>query len=495
MAKDQSNFHEPTLPEPLLRPQPKGLPLPIAHLGPLRAPTQALADLTQAPVEIGFQSLLAVSSLATQPLADVETLVGQAPLSLFLLTVAASGERKSSCDKLAIKPVQAWEEDQFTAYVRCRDTYTFEREVFENMHRKHVKAHSGSEGDAVIDSNVPQAPIAPIVPRKILSDMTYEGLLHHFEDGDPSVGIFSDEGGQFFGGHAMSKENQLKSAAGLSKLWDAAPLNRTRAGHELTTFRHRRGCLHVMLQDGVAESVFSNETLRDQGFLSRCLIAYPESRIGKRFISEAKEDFEKRSAALEKLAEFHGLISNLLSLPPSDSGNPRELAPPLVKLAPQARSLLVVFANEVERQQHKDGDLAHITGFASKAAEQAARIAGVLALLKDAKTQVVTPAVMIDAIQLTAWYVSEAQRALDAGQVDLNLQTAERLRVWLQLKFPNRSFDKRTIVRNGPAAIRDTKMVETLLNILETNHWVVREPVRSTGGKKTAQTWRVVSDV
>ncbi|WP_227271566.1 DUF3987 domain-containing protein [Roseobacter weihaiensis] len=83
-----------------------------------------------------------------------------------------------------------------------------------------VRAYSGGDGD-VIETDAPQAPMAPIIPRKVLSDVTYEGLLHHFEDGDPSVGIFSDEGGQIFGGHAMSKDNQLKTSAGLSKLWDA----------------------------------------------------------------------------------------------------------------------------------------------------------------------------------------------------------------------------------------------------------------------------------
>lgn len=217
MAKDTLDTHTLNTPEPLLRARPQGLPLPLAHLGPLRAPTQALADLTQAPVEIGAQSLLAVSSLATQSRADVETLAGNAPLSLFFLTVAPSGERKSSCDKLAMAPVQTWEEEQFTAYLHRRNTYEVELEAFESLHRKHVKARSGGDGD-VVESDAPQAPVAPIIPRKVLSDMTYEGLLHHFEDGDPSVGIFSDEGGQLFGGHAMSKDNQLKTSAGLSKV-------------------------------------------------------------------------------------------------------------------------------------------------------------------------------------------------------------------------------------------------------------------------------------
>ncbi|WP_299680586.1 YfjI family protein [uncultured Roseobacter sp.] len=453
-----------------------------------------MADLTLAPIEIGFQSLLAVSSLATQPLADVETLAGKAPLSLFFLTVAPSGERKSSCDKLAMEPVQTWEEDQFAAYLHSRKSYEFELEVFESLHRKQVRVCSGSDGD-VIETNAPQAPIAPIVPRKVLSDVTYEGLLHHFEDGDPSVGIFSDEGGQIFGGHAMSKDNQLKTSAGLSKVWDGAPLNRTRAGDTLTTFRHRRGCLHLMVQTGVAESVFSNETFRDQGLLSRCLISQPQSRIGQRLISEGADELQKRTAAKQTLADFHTRITGLLSQPHCTNGNPRELSPPTLELSPDARSRLVTFANEVERQQGKDGDLAHIAGFASKTAEQAARIAGVFSVLADPTTRVVTATVMWDAIRLMAWYLTEAQRALDVGHVDPSLHMAERLRVWLLDKMPREAFDKRTIVRFGPTSIRDTKTVEKLLGILERHHWIVRIPSTPVSGKKAATTWRVLSDV
>lgn len=161
-----------------------------------------------------------------------------------------------------------------------------------------------------------------------------------------------------------------------------------------------------MLQDGVAESVFANETLRDQGFLPRCLIAQPQTRIGQRFITESEEDALNCAAAKDELDSFHDLINTLLSQPPSTKSNPRELAPRTLKLSPRARSSLIDFANEVERQQGRDGDLAHITGFASKAAEQAARIAGVFTLLIESSSSVVNQPVMLGAIHSMTWYLS-----------------------------------------------------------------------------------------
>ena len=55
--------------------------------------------------------MLGLAALAVQGLADAETLHGRSPASLFLLTVAQSGERKSACDRLAMKAVTTFEQD------------------------------------------------------------------------------------------------------------------------------------------------------------------------------------------------------------------------------------------------------------------------------------------------------------------------------------------------------------------------------------------------
>ena len=86
-------------PQPLLRETAQGAPYPVHALGPLRSAAEAVQGMTLAPVAIPAQSALAVASLAVQGHADVETLAGPAPLSLYALTIAESGERKSSCDR------------------------------------------------------------------------------------------------------------------------------------------------------------------------------------------------------------------------------------------------------------------------------------------------------------------------------------------------------------------------------------------------------------
>ena len=79
-------------------------PYPIAALGDvLGGAAQSIAAKCQCAPALAAQSIIAVASLAAQRLADVRMPYGQTrPLSLFLFTVAASGERKSTADNEAL---------------------------------------------------------------------------------------------------------------------------------------------------------------------------------------------------------------------------------------------------------------------------------------------------------------------------------------------------------------------------------------------------------
>ncbi len=114
---DAPTFHlkaepfAPEAPQPLLREIAPAVAFPAEALGPLRKAVEAVQDISQAPVAIAAQSALAVASLAVQGFANVETLGGDVPCSLFCLTVAESGERKSTCDKLLMKALRGHERD------------------------------------------------------------------------------------------------------------------------------------------------------------------------------------------------------------------------------------------------------------------------------------------------------------------------------------------------------------------------------------------------
>ena len=107
--------YQPEGPQPLVREIAPGAAYPVRALGPLAPAVEAVQGMTQAPVAIPAQSALAVASLAVQGFADVEALGGPRPLSLYALTVARSGERKSACDAPLMSGLRDHEREQSRA--------------------------------------------------------------------------------------------------------------------------------------------------------------------------------------------------------------------------------------------------------------------------------------------------------------------------------------------------------------------------------------------
>jgi hypothetical protein len=274
-------------PRPLTRELPEPDPFPVDALGGvLGDAAQAIHDKTQAPLPICGQSVLAAATLATQAHADIELPTGQRrPLSAFYLSIAATGERKSACDHEALWPVRKREAALREKYDIDLEPWCNDMDAWESQ-RKQILGDKGKHSNraskkAALDTLGP-APTKPLFPMLRCDEPTLEGLAKLFATGHPSLGIFSAEGGQFIAGHGMNAENKLKTAAGLSKIWDGEAITRVRAGDGSMTLPGRRLCLHLMVQPDVASIMLSDAVLMDQGLLSRVLVSAPESVVGTR---------------------------------------------------------------------------------------------------------------------------------------------------------------------------------------------------------------------
>jgi hypothetical protein len=162
-------------------------------------------------------------------------------------------------------------------------------------------------------------------------------------------------------------------------------------------------------------------------------------------------------------------------------------------LTPDARALLVAFSDAIEAAQAPGGDLAHITGAASKAAEQAARIAGVLTLWRDLHAPAVDARDMADAIDLAQFYLSEASRLASAATVSAEIDRAETLRRWLLDTWQEPEVLVRDVVRLGPNPLRESPKARAALGILEAHGWLVAlEAGTVVRGAARAEAWRIV---
>lgn len=118
-----------------------------------------------------------------------------------------------------------------------------------------------------------------------------------------------------------------------------------------------------------------------------------------------------------------------------------------------------------------DPEVRAVQDFAAKAAEHAARIAGVLTIYDNPNADEIAEEAMACAVELASWYVGEAIRLQRAGLTDPKLIAAQKLLEWLQpqggepIKF-------RDILQYGPGDARTKKAAETSLTVLSEHGWV-----------------------
>lgn len=173
--------------------------IPFTHSDRCARPWRRCRASRKPPLAIPAQSALAVASLAVQAFADVETLGGIRPLSIYALTVARSGERKSACDAPLMAALRDHEREQAKA----------QRDAMESWHNAHAlwkgererilgdakKGKGEKRAAAQADLEAPgKEPDAPPSADRTVTEPTFQGLTKLFAHGQPSLGLFSDEG-------------------------------------------------------------------------------------------------------------------------------------------------------------------------------------------------------------------------------------------------------------------------------------------------------------
>lgn len=466
-AVDQTQKNDGTFasaPEPLRRPLALAAPYPLEALGDvLGAAAEAIHAVVQAPAGLCGQSILAAASLAAQAHADVLVDGRPEPLSLWHVTVGESGERKSAADRWALQAHREHERALSAEYGHAIAAYEVDASAYKAAARK---AEGGKKIAAAIRDALhalgtpPERPLSPLL---LVPEATLEGLHKLYQSGRPSLGLFNDDAGDFLDGHAMNRDNRTKSAAGFSKLWDSGEFSRIRAGDGAAKCYGRRLAMHVMVQPVIAERVLSDDVLCGQGFLPRCLLAWPTSTAGTRQYVET--DLSRDPA----LARYWSRMADLLATaPPLRTGTRNELEPRVLSLAPDAKARWVQVANAIEADMA--GDFASAKAWASKGAAQVLRIAGVLTLVEQPEAGVIRLATIERAAQLAMYHLAEAARIVGTAGIPTSVKHAEMLRDWCWEKGFTRIYS--TIAMNqGPNAIRTNAAFTAAMQCLERFGW------------------------
>lgn len=484
----------PELRQPLRRAVLSSQEYPVTGLGPtLRAVSEAIQRIVRCPLSIAAQATLAAACLSVQGLADVVLPTGaKRPVSLYLVVVGETGERKTAADDRALDGTIAREQELIERTRGELHTYEQDLAAWKSQREQILRDKKSfptrdSKRQELLVLGPP--PATPLTPMLTCQEPSFEGLYLLLRGGWPSVGVFSNEGGQFLGGYAMNDDNRLKTAAGLSAFWDGTDVKRVRAGDGASALSGRRLCLHLQIQPLVATRLFSDPILRDQGLLSRILAVQPESIMGTRFWREPSDndfaqinDFKKQ------------VLSNLRLTLPLRPDTTNELAPRLIQFDSEARAAWIKFHDHIEALIKPGGPLEPVKGLANKIPEQAARIACVRELFDNPHVTTLSRKSLAGALLVGQFYLREAIRIQQIASANQDILLAERLLNWLQTQWSDEYVSLAEIYQRGPSQIRDRATASHVVGILQAHGWLVLVGPAEVAGVQRRMAWRIVRE-
>lgn len=410
-------------------------PYPLDALpGKIAAAVEEVAGFVKAPLPMVASSALAALSLAAQAHIDVKRAEKlQGPCSLFLLTIADSGERKSTCDSFFTNPIRTYQDEQALLMKPELEQHTAELAAWDAIRAGLLAAikDAAKSGKPTSDlkgqlcAHEQAEPRAPRVPKLILGDETPENLAWGLARKWPSAGVVSSEAGIVFGAHGMGKESVMRNMALLNLMWDGGTHDVGRRTSESFTVKGARLTVALQVQDATLRSFFdkTGALARGTGFLARFLVAWPESTQGTRHFTEAPECWPH-------LATFHRRIADLLAdAVPMDSEG--ALSPALLTLAADAKAAWIDYHDAIEGQLSSGGDLYDVRDVASKSADNAARLAMLFHVFKYGTSGAVGVDAMSNATRIAAWHLNESRRFFGEIALPAEQANAARLDRWL----------------------------------------------------------------
>jgi Protein of unknown function (DUF3987) len=487
---------KPEMPRPLMREMPKAEPFPVESLGAILGnAARAINDRVQSPMALCGNSVLATATLAAQAHVDVVLPIGNnraKPISGYFITIAETGERKTESDHHAMPSVRERERQLRDEYDAKRESYVNDKVAWDKARDEVVKQSKGNRLaiKAALDKIGPP-PIAPLEPMLTSTEPTFEGLCKQSATHQPSLGIFNNEGGQFIGGHGMKDENKLRTAGGLSELWDGQPARRVRAGDGASMYPGRRVSGHIMVQPEVSDILLNDPLLASQGLLSRLLVVQPESAAGTRMPRKEKPE------TAEHLKKYNDALLKLMQRqPPLRKGKANELEPRPLPLSVEANTRWFEFVEHVEKSIGRNGELEPIKGFANKMPEHAARLAAVLTVVENINAHEISVETLERGIALAEHYATEALRIFEAARANKDLVLAQRLLHWMQQSWNENAISLPDIYQRSLNAIRDKATAARLVAILVDHGWLKRiEGGAEIDGHYRREAWEIVKVV
>lgn len=440
----------------------------------------ALHYQVKAPIPICVISILGAASIACSAGHRVMRFNGlSSNIALFLLAIAASGERKTTCDKLASRALVEVEKmlhDRFN-----QETITFEA-AFANwktlrsgvsaaLKRAAASGKDTFDLEARLTEIIAQKPAKPIPGSILINDITPEALIEHLAN-NLFAGLFSNEAGAIFSAKTMNNLGVLNIA------WDGGSIRVNRKNQPPLIVDSATLTLCLMVQPEVLQKFLANkgDLGRSSGFLARILMCYPISTQGQRFEELTNFDYST------DLDEFHTWTKTLLLSAIDDSGCLKSQKEDL-EFTPAAKERSRDYHNLIESHLQPIGQLTDVRDAASKIGENMSRLAAIFHLADDSLGDI-TIETTESAIAVSDYFLTEFKRLF--GQVpQIPAWQTDAQNLWHKIlnhvtRLNSYRIPKTLVRQCAPNNLRQKALLDSALNTLVNWGWVQVVKVNKT---------------
>lgn len=475
--QDSGDWDEPTRLTPPAPPE-----LDVKLLGGIGEMAQAVAVSLQVPVDIPAWFGMAAASAAIGGRRTVSPKPDWSePVTLYSMTVAAPGEKKSPSRSAMVAPLAEEEQRRKTEdrYAVARDQQ--ERRIAEacvaEAEKKVITAKNAADRKKFRDNldavrNEMEELGEPKVPTQMLADdTTPEAAAGVMAEQGERLAVISAEGG-FLGNIAgrYSKEPNLEIVL---KSWSHEPHTVNRKNGPPLFLTRPSMTLALAVQPGMLTGLGDTaEVFESRGFTGRFVFSVPVSMVGQRTYDTERIPDDVRRRYADSLARMITAIW--------DDSEVREM-----NLDEDAQGIFKAFWEEWERRHLVPGELTSVEGWSKKLPGQLLRLAAIMTLFDAADCMTVSGETMANAVALVPYLLAHARLVVDlmSAEKQSKLGPARAVLDWLRKRHPEGALTAEDVKRGvaGQSWFEGVDSVKQALEVLERHGWVrwLPEPDRT----------------
>jgi hypothetical protein len=307
---------------------------------------------------------------ACQGQVDVEMPTGhRVPTSLMLLTIADSGERKTTVQREFFRAIENLNQTAHQASVQAQAEHRVEHQrwLTQKRHLERLYNKLAMKNDAAgaakaleaITAHARAEPQPSPFGKLLYEDTTPQALVQMLHEHTPNACLLTSEANSIFRGRVLGELDKLNT------LWDGGSVIVDRVSKESFMLQNARLTLSLMAQPSVMARFMDKrgEEARGMGFLARFLVAKPRPMAGQRTLGQL--------SGLPRLQAFNERVRERLSMPDS---NERQV----LRFSEAAANLWYQCGQYLEQQMQDNGLYCYHKDHASKLLENTSRLAAIL---------------------------------------------------------------------------------------------------------------------